>query len=48
VWKSKFGGMSVRDAQWLRQFEAKNVKLKRLVAEQALDNIALKDVLSRD
>ena len=48
AWKSKFGGMSVSDAQRLRQLEAENAKLKRIVAEQALDNIALKDVLSKN
>ncbi len=40
--------MSVSDAQRLRQLEAENAKLKRIVAEQALDNIALKDVLSNN
>ena len=39
-WKSKFGGMKVNEAQRLRQLEAENAKLKRIVADQALDNIA--------
>ena len=47
-WKSKFGGMNVSDAQRLRQLEAENAKLKRIVAEQALDNVALKDLLSKN
>ena len=47
-WKSKFGGMNVSEAQRLRQLEAENAKLKRLVAEQALDNVALKDLLSKN
>jgi len=47
-WKSKFGGMNVSDAQRLRQLEAENAKLKRIVADQALDNIALKDLLSKN
>ena len=48
TWKSKFGGLNVSEAQRLRQLEAENAKLKRIVAEQALDNLALKDVLSKN
>ena len=48
TWKSKFGGMTVSEAQRLRQLEAENSKLKRIVAEQAMDNIALKDLLSKN
>ena len=47
AWKNKFGDMTVSDAQKLRLLEAENSKLKRLVAEQALDIVALKDVVSR-
>jgi putative transposase len=47
AWKSKFGDMAVSDAQRLRALEVENNKLKRLVAEQALDIVALKDVVSR-
>ena len=47
-WKSKFGGLNVSEAQRLRQLEAENTKLKRIVAEQALDNVALKDLLSKN
>ena len=46
-WKAKFGGMAVSEMQKLRTLEAENSKLKRLVADQALDIIALKDVLSK-
>jgi len=46
-WKSKFGGMEVSDAKRLRELEAENVRLKKLLAEQMLDNAALKDVVSR-
>lgn len=46
-WKMKFAGMSVPDAKKLRALEEENSKLKRLVAEQALDIVALKDVVSR-
>lgn len=48
AWKSKYGGMNVSEAQRLRQLEAENSKLKRIVAEQAMDNIALKDLLSKN
>ena len=47
AWKAKFGGMSVSDAQRLRQLEAENAKLKRVVADLTLDNVALKDVLTK-
>lgn len=46
-WKAKFGGMTVSDAKKLRSLEEENTKLKRLVADQALDIICLKDVLSK-
>lgn len=46
-WKAKFGGMTTTEAQRLKALEAENAKLKRVVAEQALDIIALKDVLSK-
>ena len=46
-WKAKYGGMEVSDARRLRELEAENGKLKRLLAEAHLDNAALKDVLGR-
>ena len=46
-WKTKFGGMVVSDAKKLRALEEENSKLKRIVANQALDIVALKDVVSR-
>ena len=48
TWKSKYGGMNVSEAQRLRQLEAENAKLKRIVADQALDIVALKDVLAKN
>ena len=47
AWKNKFGGMSISDDHKLRTLESENNKLKRLVADQALDIICLKDVLSK-
>ncbi len=40
--------MNVSEAQRLRQLEAENAKLKRIVADQALDIVALKDVVSKN
>lgn len=45
-WRSKYGGMEVSEAKRLRALEAENAKLKRLVADLSLDNVALKDALS--
>ena len=47
TWKSKFGGMEVSDAKRLRELEAENSKLKKLLAESLLDQTALKEALSR-
>jgi putative transposase len=47
AWKSKFGGMSVSDAQKLRALEAENAKLKRVVADLTLDKLALQDVIAK-
>ena len=46
-WKTKFGEMTVSDAQRLKALESEYAKLKRLLAESKLDNLALKDVLGR-
>ena len=46
-YKAKFGGMNVSEARRLRMLEAENSKLKRLLAEQMLDNAVMKDALSK-
>ena len=46
-WKSKFGGMEVSDAKRLRELEAENSRLKKLLAEAELDKSMLRDVLSK-
>jgi len=46
-WKSRFGEMNREELQRLRALEAENVRLKRIVAQQALDIDALKDVVSK-
>ncbi len=43
-YKAKFGGMDVSDAGKLKALEDENAKLKKLIAEQMLDNAMLKDV----
>ena len=47
-WKAKFGGMEVSDARKLRVLEDENQKLKRIVANQALDIEALKAICSKN
>ena len=46
-WRSKYGGASVSDVRRLRELEAENAKLKRMYADLALENAAIKDVLNR-
>ena len=46
-WKAKFGGMDVSDARRLKALEDENAKLKRLLADAMLDNVALKDLLGK-
>jgi putative transposase len=45
-WKSKFGGMEVSEAKRLRELEAENAKLKRLLGEAELDKAALKELVA--
>jgi putative transposase len=47
AWKSKYSGMEVSDVKEMRRLHEENTKLKRLVADQALDIIMLKDINSR-
>ena len=46
-WKAKFGGMDVSEARRLRTLEDENAKLKRMLADAMLDNVALKDLLGK-
>ena len=46
-YKAKFGGMEVSDARKLKALEDENAKLKKLLAEQMLDNAMLRDVNSK-
>lgn len=45
--KAKFGGMEVSDARRLKTLEDENARLKKLPAEQMLDNAILKDVAAK-
>lgn len=47
AWRKKFGGMEVSDARRLRELEDENRRLKKLVADQALDNQMLRDVVKK-
>lgn len=46
-WKSKYGGLSVSDAQRLKQLDTENRRLKKLVADLSLDKQILQEVLDR-
>ena len=47
VWRKKYSGLEVQDLKRLKSLEEENSKLKRLVAEQALDLVVLKDIVSK-
>ena len=40
-WRAKYGGLEVSEARRLRELENENAKLKRLLADTMLDNVAL-------
>ena len=46
-WRSKYSGVTVSELRRMKELEAENAKLKRMYAELALENAAIKDVLSR-
>jgi putative transposase len=47
-WKAKYAGMTVSEARRLKELEAENSKLKRLLADAELDKAALKDLLGEN
>ena len=47
-WKARFGGMGVSEARRLRQLDEENRKLKQLLAEAALDNHVLRELLRKN
>jgi putative transposase len=48
TWRSKYGGLEVSEMRRLRQLEEENRRLKSIVADQALDLRAFKDVLAKN
>jgi len=46
-WKSKYGGMSASDLKRMKELEAENSKLKRMYADMALENRAMKDLIEK-
>jgi putative transposase len=47
-WKAKYAGLTVSELKRLRSLEDENQRLKQIVAQQALDNWALKELLSKN
>ncbi len=47
-WKAKYGDMTVSDARRLKELEQENGRLKKIVANQALDIQMLKEVCSKN
>jgi len=46
-WRAKYGGVAVSELKRMKDLESENAKLKRMYADLALENTAIKDVLSR-
>jgi putative transposase len=46
-WKGKYGGMTVSDLKRLKGLEEENARLKRIVAQQAIDIDLLKEISSK-
>lgn len=46
-WKSKYGGMEASDLRRMKDLEAENAKLKRMYADLALENRAMKDLIKK-
>ena len=46
-WKSKYGGMSASDLKRLKEMEQELSRLKRMYADMALENQALKDLIEK-
>lgn len=46
-WKSKYGGLEASELRRVKELEVENAKLKRMYAELALDNVAMKDLIAK-
>ena len=47
TWRKKYAGMEASEAKRLRELEAENARLKRIVADQMLDMSAMKELLEK-
>lgn len=47
-WKSKYGGLEASELHRVKDLEAENARLKRMHAELALDNAAMKDLIAKE
>lgn len=47
AWKSKYGGMDASELKRIRQLEEENGRLKKMYADLALENMAIKDLLGK-
>lgn len=47
-WKSKYGGMELSDVRKMKDLEMENSRLKRIVAQYALENDAMREVLKKN
>jgi putative transposase len=47
LWRSKFGGMTVPEAKRLKELEAENARLKKLLAESMLENEITREALRK-
>lgn len=47
-WKAKYSGMEISDLRRLKALEVENQRLKRIVADLTLDNVALKEIVSKN
>jgi putative transposase len=46
-WRSKYGGLDASELRRIKELEAENAKLKRMYADMALENTALKDLIEK-
>ena len=47
-WKAKYSGLTISELKRLKTLEDENRRLKQIVADQALDNLVLKELLSKN
>ena len=48
TWRKRFGGFQANEVRRLKQFEAENVRLKKLVAERDLEIEVMKEVAAKN